>query len=144
MYRILAYAQSPDSGALNLAKVLGGIAILAVAALLAAVLIAISRSRGHRQAESIMVAAIFWAAIFAGSAMYYAAAQLNWSKEYTTRIESGYYDPRDTSDKPSLPWALGGGLGVAYATLFAWSMSAKRERHQDTSSQAPPARVKGS
>jgi hypothetical protein len=122
---ILAYAETADSGSLNLAKILGGLGIVAVAALLAAIVIGVSRSRRHRQAEGIMVATLFWAAITAGSVMYAAAQQLNWSKEYTTRIESGYYDPRDLSDKPKLPVLLWSGLGIAYAALLGWSASQK-------------------
>jgi hypothetical protein len=117
----LAYAETPDSGAVNLAKVLGGLGILVVTALLIAVIVGISRARKHRQADAILVAALFWGVLAAGSMMYAAATQLNWSKEYTTRIESGYYDPRDSSDKPTLPIALWTGLGVAYAAMLGWA-----------------------
>jgi hypothetical protein len=119
---LLAYAESSDPGSANLVKVLAGMAILAACALLAAVVIGVARSRDHRQAEAIMVTAIFWAMLTAGLALYSASAQYNWSKEYTTRIESGYYDPRDTSDKPKLPWIPGSGLAVAYAGLLGWSL----------------------
>ena len=106
-------------------KVLAGLVILAACALLAAIVIGVARSRGHRQADSIMVAAVFWAVIAAGSAMYTAASRYNWSREYTTRIESGYYDPRDTSDKPKLPWLAWSGLGAAYIAMLGWSVSQK-------------------
>jgi len=129
---MLAYAESPDSGALNLVKVLVGLFILAATALLVAVPIAISRSRRHRQAEAVMVAAFFWGVITAGSAMYTAAARYNWSKEYTTEIESGYYDPGDLSDKPGTPWALLGSVAAAYAGLLCWSAS--RCAHNRTNS----------
>jgi hypothetical protein len=125
MHNLLAYAETADSGMLNLTKALGGLGIVAGVALLSAIVIGISRSRGHRQADGIMAATIFWAMITAGSIIYGAAAQTNWSKEYTARIESGYYDPRDTSDKPKMPWVQWSGLGVAYAGLLAWSISRK-------------------
>ena len=121
MAQLLGYAQTADSGSINLAKVLAGLFILAACALFVAVVVGLARSRGHRQAEGIMVAAVFWGAIMAGSAMYTASSQYNWSKEYTTRVQSGYYDPRDTSDKPNLPWALWPAMGVGYAALVAWS-----------------------
>ena len=122
MAQLLGYAQTADSGSINLAKVLAGLFILAACALFVAVVVGLARSRRHRQADGIMVAAVFWGVIMAGSAMYTASSQYNWSKEYTTRVQSGYYDPRDTSDKPSLPWALWSGLGVGYAALVVWSL----------------------
>jgi hypothetical protein len=125
MAGLLAYADTADSGSINLVKVLAGLAILAGCALLVGVIIGVARSRGHRQADGIMVAAVFWGIIMAGSAMYTAAAQYNWSKEYTTRVQSGYYDPRDTSDKPKLPWLAWSGLAVGYAVLLAWSLAGK-------------------
>jgi hypothetical protein len=121
MHGLLAYAESSDPGSTNLVKVLAGMGILAACALLAAIVIGVARSREHRQAEAIMVAAIFWAIITAGLAMYAASAQYSWSREYTTRIESGYYDPRDTSDKPRLPWIPGACLAIAYAGLVGWA-----------------------
>jgi hypothetical protein len=127
MHLFLAYAESADpSSVTNLAKLLGGLAIIAAAALLAAVLIGLSRSRAHSQADGIMVLAILWAAITAGSLMYAGMAHLSWSAEYNTRIESGYYDPRDTSDKPKMPWAIWSGLGVGYVALLGWALSSKR------------------
>jgi hypothetical protein len=131
MQQFLAYAESSDPGSTNLVKILGGAAILGVMALLVAIVTAIARSREHRQAENILVLALFWAVITAGSLIYTASAELDWSKEYTTRIESGYFDPRDTTDKPRIPWLLWSGLGVAYAGLLIWSLSA-------TSPPTPP------
>ena len=125
MHGLLAYAESTDPGSTNLVKVLVGMVILAACALLAALVTAIARSRDHRQADAIMVAAMFWAIITAGLAMYAASAQYNWSREYTTRIESGYYDPRDTSDKPKLPWISGSCLTIAYAGLLGWASLGK-------------------
>ncbi len=131
MHIALAYAESADpSNAMNLVKVLGGLLIIGATALLVAILIGIARSRAHRQADAILVVALFWALITAGSVMYAGMAHLNWSKEYTERIESGYYDPRDTSDKPKMPWALWSGLGVGYAALLAWSLSQKNAGSQ--------------
>jgi hypothetical protein len=80
-----------------------------------------------------MVAALFWGIITAGSAMYTAASRYNWSKEYTVRIDSGYYDPRDTSDKPKIPWVLWSALGIAYAGMVGWALSAKGEYREAAS-----------
>jgi hypothetical protein len=125
MYCALAVAESGDPNASNLPIVLGGIFILAVIAFLAFVLIFISRSRGHRQTELITTATFFWAIIAAGSLIYAGQAQMNWSKEYMLRLQTGYLDPTDTSDAPRLPWVIWSGLGVAYGAMLIWSLSKK-------------------
>ncbi|MGD0770616.1 MAG: hypothetical protein ABSB42_20715 [Tepidisphaeraceae bacterium] len=123
---LLAYAESGEANAMNLEIILGGVCIVAATSILAFALIFTARARGHRYAEFIMVATIFWALITAGSLMYAGEAQLNWSKEYTLRLETGYLDPHDTSDAPQLPWAIWTGLGVAYVTMMAWALWQKR------------------
>ena len=80
MCRPLAYAESVDPTSMNLLTVLGGALIVAVIAILAAVLILIVRARRHPSAELISVATIFWAMITAGSLLYTAETQMNWSK----------------------------------------------------------------
>jgi hypothetical protein len=110
---------------MNLAIILGGAFIIATTAVLASVLIFTSRARRHRQVELITAAAILWALITAVSLIYAQESQMNWSKEYTMRIESGYLDPHDTSDAPKLPWTLWTGLAIAYAAMLAWSLSQK-------------------
>jgi hypothetical protein len=122
----LAYAESGDPNAMNLLIILGGICIVAATAILAFALILTARARGHRHAEFIMVATVFWALITAGSLMYAGETQLNWSKEYTLRLETGYLDPQDTGDAPRLPWGIWTGLGVAYGAMMAWALLQKR------------------
>ena len=123
---LLAYAESGDPNAMNLVIILGGIGIVAATAILAFALIFTARARGHRHAEFILVAAVFWGLITVGSLMYAGEAQLNWSKEYTLRLETGYLDPQDTSDAPRLPWGIWTGLGVAYGAMMAWALWQKR------------------
>jgi hypothetical protein len=77
-----------------------------VIALLVFAVIVLSRARKHRHTESITVAIIFWAFIAAGSLLYAGEAQMDWSKQYTLRLETGYLDPQDTSDAPRPPWML--------------------------------------
>jgi len=122
----LAYAESGDPNTMNLVIILGGICIVAATAILAFALILTARARRRRYAEFIMVAAVFWALITAGSLMYAGEAQLNWSKEYTLRLQTGYLDPQDTSDAPRLPWRTWTGLGAAYGTMMAWALFQKR------------------
>ena len=71
-------------------------------------------------------AAFFWGLITAGSLLYAEQSQMNWSKEYTVRLESGYFDPTDKTDAPKLPWKIWTGLGVAYAAMLMWALSQKR------------------
>jgi hypothetical protein len=130
MYCALAYAESGDPNAMNLIIILGSVCIVAVTSILAFALIFIARVRGHRHADLIVVAAVFWALITAGSMMYAANARLNWSKEYALRLETGYLDPQDTGDAPRLPWGIWTGLGVVYGTTMAWALSQKRAAPQ--------------
>ncbi len=46
---------------------------------------------------------------------------MNWTKEYTVRIESGYVDPKDLSDKPRLPWGIWAGLLAVYLGMVYWA-----------------------
>jgi hypothetical protein len=127
MYSLLASADSGDPNASNLPIVLGGLLVLAVIALLAFVLIFLSRTRGHRHAELITTATVFWALITAGSLLYAGERQMDWSKQYTLRLETGYLDPQDTSDAPRLPWGIWSGLGIAYGAMLIWSLSRKED-----------------
>jgi hypothetical protein len=126
MASALAYADAGDPNATSLPFVLIGLGIFAAIALLAFALIFIVRVRGHRKTELITVAAVFWALIAAGSLLYGGETQMDWSKQYAMRLETGYLDPQDTSDAPQLPWGIWSGLGVAYGALLFWSLSQKR------------------
>ena len=125
---MLAYAQSADPNATGLVLILGGVVIVVICAALAVVLILVSRSRANHPSEAIKAAAILWAVLAAGSLLYAQETQMNWSKEFTLRLETGYFDPSDTADKPKLPWGLWGALGVAYVGILVWSFSQKNER----------------
>jgi hypothetical protein len=52
---------------------------------------------------------------------------MKWSNEQMIRIQSGYYDPADTSDAPTLPWRTWAVLTIAYGGLVIWPFSQKRE-----------------
>jgi hypothetical protein len=128
MSSALAYAESGDSSATNLVIIFGGAFVIAAVAAMALVLIVISRARGHRRADLIAVAAVFWALIAAGSLLYAGVSQMNWSKEYQMRLETGYLDPSDTGDAPRQPLGTWTGLGVAYIAMLGWSLSQKRAK----------------
>jgi heme/copper-type cytochrome/quinol oxidase subunit 1 len=126
MSGVLAYAESGDPNAMNLPMILGGAAIVVVIAVMTFILLAVARSREHRQREFIFVVAIFWALISIGSLFYAGDTQINWSNEQTLRLQTGYGNPQDTTGAPALPWAIWTGLAAAYAAMLIWSISQKQ------------------
>jgi hypothetical protein len=131
MHIVLAYAQAQDSSDMSLVMVFAAALILAATAAAAYVLIHIARRRRHPRTDLIGAAAFFWALLTAASLLYAEQSQMNWSKEYNVRLESGYFDPTDTTDAPKLPWKTWTGLGIAYTAMLTWALSQKRT--------APPA-----
>jgi hypothetical protein len=111
---------------MSLIMVFAAALILAATAAAAGVLIYIARRRRHPRTDLIGAAAFFWGLMTAGSLLYAEQSQMNWSKEYTVRLESGYFDPTDTTDAPKLPWKTWTGLGIAYGAMLIWSLSQKR------------------
>ena len=130
---LLAYAQTADTSDATLHLILYWIGILAAAALLAFVPVAIASSRRHRQAHLVLLASIVWAVLIAGVSMYALQQQFAWIKEYTLRVDSGYYDPQSSAGAPALPLTAWGILTVAYLGLLIWSA------WKSTTRTAPPA-----
>ena len=124
----LAYAESTDPTSTNLLMILSGAFILAATAALAAVLTFTAKARRPRQSDIITAITLLWALLTAASLLYTVQSQMNWNKEYTLRLESGYLDPKDTADAPKLPWKLWTGLGVTYGATLAWSLSTRRNK----------------
>ena len=124
----LAYADATDNSSTNLLLILSGAFILAATAALAAVLTFTAKARRPRQSDIITAITLLWALIAAASLLYTVQSQMNWNKEYTLRLESGYLDPKDTADAPKLPWKLWTGLGVTYGATLAWSLSTRRNK----------------
>jgi hypothetical protein len=132
MCSVLANAESPDSGDMDLLMALGGLIILGATAFLAFLLIFISRRRSHARADLFPALAFYWAIAAAGSLLYAEVSQMNWSKEYNLLLSSGYFDPQDTTGAPRLPWLIWICLAVAYGAMLVWSFSRQRP--------APPGR----
>src|ERR1700728_830934 len=116
-YIFLASAAVPPSSDSDVELVLISAGVVLVAALLAFVPIQMARARRHRNIEAISALLVLWGLLSAGSISYFIMKQMDWSTTYTQRIETGYYDPQDTSDKPTAPVALWGGLGAGYLVL---------------------------
>jgi len=123
MLQLLSYAEGSDPTDSSLTLVVISLGIIGVVGLLVAVPATLARRRSHRNREGIVAALVLWAVLSAGSAIYAANAQISYSKEYNKRIMSGYFDPRDTSDAPKLPWVLWIVLGTSYGGLLIWIFS---------------------
>ena len=95
-----------------------------VICLLAAIPVVTVRRRRLRQTEGIAALMVLWGLVAAGSIVYFANAQMQYSKEYTMRIMQNY-DPNDQSDRPNKPWILWGFLAAAYGGAILWSSTAK-------------------
>jgi hypothetical protein len=126
MHSILAYAEAQDGSYMSSEMVLWGMLIIAGVALAGFVLVYVSRRQKHRGADLVLAGAFFWGIVAAGSLLYVLQSQMNWTKEYTVRIESGYVEPKDLSDKPRVPWGILVGLGVVYLGMGFWVISGKR------------------
>lgn len=124
MIGALAYAEVQDtSGNSSITLILLCLLIIAAAAGAAVAPIALARQRRHRQRDVIVVAAIFWAMLAAGSICYFTMAQMKWKQEYLVRIESGYGDPQDRSGAPAAPVGLWAALAVVYVGIILWAIS---------------------
>ena len=119
----LARADLPTSSDWKLVLVLMYAGILAVTGVLVFIPIRLAKGRRRRPPELLTAAAVLWAVVCAGAFLYASTQQLNWSHEQTTLIESGYYDPQDTSAAPKWPWIGTAIIAGAYAALIAWSLA---------------------
>ena len=68
---------------------------------------------------------VLWGMLMAGGAIYVTNAQMTWTKEYTIRVQSGYYNPKEQNDAPKQPWALWAILGAMYGGAVVWSLTAR-------------------
>jgi hypothetical protein len=124
MSMILANAPIPPSTDSNVELVLSSAGVVLVIAVLGLVPIFIARLRRHRQLEAITAIIVLWGVLLAGSICYSIMQQMDWTKALQERIESGYYDPQDTTGKPTTPVPLWCGLGVCYAAITFWATRA--------------------
>ena len=130
---MLAYARNVDSTESNLSIVLLCAGLVIAAAACALVPILMSRSRRHVQSDAVLGLAILWALVAAGVSANACIQQMKWSDERTLRIESGYYDPKDQSDAPRLPWEIWSAIALAYAGLVLWPLYGRRKDVTDDS-----------
>jgi hypothetical protein len=123
--RFLSYAEGADTSDSNLSFIVLCAALVIGVGFLAFFPIAFARSRQHRQADTIMAATLLWATIAVGMLIYVFLAQIHWSKEYLTRIQSGYGDPSDMTGAPRQPYHIWIALAAGYVTLVLWARHKK-------------------
>ena len=124
---ILASAPIAPSADSNVELVLISAGVVLVTSVLAFIPIQMARVRHHRNRDAIAAILVLWGLLTAGSISYSIMKQMDWATTYNQRIETGYYDPQDTSDKPTPPVALWSGLGIVYVAMVIW---ASRRPHQ--------------
>ncbi len=88
--------------------------VLFAAAILTALPIAISNRRRNPLGELILAGSLFWGVAFAWSALSWAIAAWNWSKEKNTLMLAGYYKTAVADPGPPIPWTW----WIALAALF--------------------------
>ncbi len=121
----LAYAQSAgDSNSLTV--IVTAFAIVLGACVLAFIPIFTALSRKNHQSHSIAVMSLFWGVVVAVITIWCMLQRLDWSKELTVRIQSGYYDPRDLSDAPAFPWVILIVAASAWIVLLGWALVGAR------------------
>ena len=116
----LARADSTDSTVSNLTTVLACAGIAVGVLVVAIVPVMVGWSRRHRHAEALAAVALLWGLIAAVSTCVATLDQMKYSRQHLADIESGYWDPNDTSDAPKLPLAMWGAFAVAYVAMVAW------------------------
>lgn len=121
-----ARADVPIGSDWKLILALTYLAILAVMGIMVFVPFRLAKGRRHHHIELITAATVLWGVASAGVFLYASTQQLKWSNEQTTLIESGYYDPQDTTAAPGWPWLASSVVAATYAALIVWSVSQKR------------------
>jgi hypothetical protein len=121
----LANAAQPDNSIDTIVFLAECVLLMGVTFGLAIVPVVLANRRNPRSASNIKALVVLWGMLACGTAIYCLMNQYQWSKTYTQRIMSGYYDasdPATTSDAPKQPWIMWGGLAVGYAALVIWSV----------------------
>ena len=117
----LALAPAPSSPNAIAEWLLLTLGVIMIVAVLAAVPIRLTIVRRHRQREAILAGTLLCGILVAATVSYSIMQRFDWTADNEQRIESGIYDPRGTSDKPTLPIATWTGLAIGYLALTAWA-----------------------
>jgi uncharacterized membrane protein len=117
----LAYAEQTDTSSSGMVLLLICAGLILVACALAVVPLVLANRRGRRDPQSVLTAVIVWGVAVAGVSIYVTLNQMQWSKQYTTDLETGYLDPQNVTGAPHQPWALWAGLAIAYVAMIIWA-----------------------
>jgi hypothetical protein len=118
---LLASAPIPVSSDSNVELILISAGVVLVVGILAFIPIRLARSRGSRNPDALLAFVILWGLVLAGSVSYSVMRQMDWNSTYQQRLQSGYGNPDDLSDKPKPPVVLWAALGAAYAGMTGWA-----------------------
>jgi glucan phosphoethanolaminetransferase (alkaline phosphatase superfamily) len=122
---LLAYADANDTTNASIAVLVISSAIFVLAVAAAMFPICIAWKRRIAQSDVVIPLCILWALAGAAVSIYAYVSQTRWTTEYMLNIATGYFDPRDTSDRPSLPWVLWYVLAILYVLLIVWASRAR-------------------
>jgi Kef-type K+ transport system membrane component KefB len=120
MGSLLAYADNTDATQGNFVSILICAAGVVAVAGMAAVVIALAKRRGNRNAEVIFTGMIFWAIVSLGSIVYATITQMKWASDHLKDLESGYGNPADVG--PGWPIVLWGVLGAVWVLVMGWTV----------------------
>jgi lysylphosphatidylglycerol synthetase-like protein (DUF2156 family) len=119
---LLARAESVDPTLGSLVTVLTCAGIVLGVAVAASIPVMIAWSRRHQRADWVITVAILWGVLTVVSVASFVLKEMQYSHAHMLDVESGYYDPNDTSDAPALPLSTWAALGIGYVALLAWPM----------------------
>jgi hypothetical protein len=124
MLFFLAIADSSDRSEFNMEIVLAGMAVAAGVCILGAVPITIARRRKQGSIEGIAAVMVVWGLLTAASVIYTITAHMNYAREYDMRVMQNF-DPRDQSDRPTIPWLWWTASAVGWGGTILWAATAR-------------------
>lgn len=111
----MAYAEVPDASEPGLRLVVLCVGVAAAGIVLGLIPIGVASSRRSRWIGPVVLASLVWTVLACGHVLYASVRQLNWSREHSLRLQSGYYDATDLADEPAPPqWLM---VGIVYAAI---------------------------
>jgi lysylphosphatidylglycerol synthetase-like protein (DUF2156 family) len=119
---LLGRAESVDPTLGSLVTVLTCAGIVLGVAVAASVPVLIAWARRHKRADWVITVAILWGVLTIVSVASTVLAQMKYSHEHALAVQSGYFDPNDTTDAPALPLRIWAILGIGYVALLAWPL----------------------
>jgi hypothetical protein len=128
---LLAYAERSELSGPDWASVFAYLGALVAAVGLGLVPLAIAALRRRARLDSILVAALFWTIVAAGSGIATVGERLKWRRERGLLVASGYYDPATARDAPQPPLSLWGALAAAWAVLDVVALAGRRRGSSD-------------